>query len=734
MEKFMQSCCKGGRGRDCALWLAGGLLATACLPTAAAVTDVSSVDIQSPGAAALLEEISVTATRLPLASFDVPASIDIVGSDAIHNNRLGLNLSESLGVVPGLLARDRQNYAQDTQISIRGFGARAPFGVRGVRLYLDGIPATQPDGQGQVSHFNMDSADRVEILRGPFSALYGNSSGGVIQMFSADHLGSSAVSGGITAGSFGTWRLAAGVGSSVNAPKTIDYKLDYSRFRTDGFRDHSGARRDSFNGKINWRISETRQLSLVVNGLYAPEAEDPLGLTRVQFDENPSQATAAATQFNSRKGAAQTQAGLIYDWQLGGRQSLRVLGYFGHRNIEQYLAIPVGAQARASSSGGVIDLRTDYGGSDARWSYLGLLGTRKFSLVAGLSYDDLTQHRLGYNNYMGDQLGVRGDKRRDERNRVYDLDQYSQASYDVTELATVLIGVRHSQVRFDSDDHYIISGNGDDSGKAGYSATTPVAGLMLRADKSLHFYASYGEGFETPTFAELAYQANGGSGLNFGLVPARTHNSELGAKLRPQPNTAINIAVFEASTRDELAVATNTGGRSTFQNIDRTRRRGAEASLSADLPRQFRLRVAVTALEAIVRDSYTTCAATPCAAANVIVPAGNRIPGVPKSNASANLRWGKDVGWNASIDASFVGKVAVNDSNSEFAPSYSLFALTAGHTADFSQMRVQSFVRCDNCFDRDYMGSVIVNDGNGRFYEPGPGRSVFAGFKIDWRQ
>lgn len=709
------------------------LFAAACLQAAAASPDAANVDSAALAAPAVLEEISVTATRLPTASFDVPASIEVIDSDTIHSNKLGVNLSESLSGVAGLLARDRQNYAQDTQISIRGFGARAPFGVRGVRLILDGIPATQPDGQGQVSHFNMDSADRVEVLRGPFSALYGNSSGGVIQMFTADRPGSLAASGGITAGSFGSWRLATGVGASLNADRSADYALNYSHFQTDGFRDHSEAERDSFNGKINWQLSTSSHLSLVVNALAAPDAKDPLGLTRAQFDANPGQATATATQFNSRKSASQVQGGLIYDWQLGGGQSLRVLGYYGHRDVEQYLAIPVAAQARATSSGGVVDLNTDYGGSDARWSYIGQLGARKFSLVAGLSYDDLSQHRLGYNNYVGQQTGVRGDKRRDERNTVYDLDQYVQADYAFTDRASVLIGARHSQLSFDSADRYIVGSNGDDSGKVKYSATTPVAGLMFRANPSLHLYASYGEGFETPTFAELAYRPNGSTGLNFALVPAKTRNTEVGVKLRPLPNTAIDIAVFAANTQHELAVATNTGGRSTFQNIDRTRRRGFEASLSSDLPKAFKVRLAVTALEANVRDGYLTCTATPCTIPTTAVLAGNRIPGVPKSNASANLRWGKDVGWNASLEGSFIGRVPVNDTNSEFAPSYSLFSLSVGRVVDFNHWRAQGFLRCDNVLNRDYVGSVIVNDGNGRFYEPGAGRSVFAGLKIDWR-
>jgi iron complex outermembrane receptor protein len=719
-------------------WLGGGLLATTA-GTASADTpgEVQIAATDSPAATtadAPIETVVVTATRLPSKAFDVPASIDTVGGDDLHGNSLGVNLSENLPAIAGLLARDRQNYAQDTQISIRGFGSRSQFGVRGVRLYLDGIPATQPDGQGQVSHFNMGSADRVEVLRGPFSAMYGNSSGGVIQMFTADGSDEPIFSGGVAGGSYGTLRSSVGIRASLDPEKNIDYNLNYTTFHTDGFRDHSEARRESFNTKVGWQLSPDSKLTFVLNSFSAPDAQDPLGLTKQQFEDHPSQATAVATQFNTRKSANQTQGGVIYDWNLTPEQSIRVLGYYGQRTVEQYLAIPISAQASATHSGGVVDLNTDYGGSDARWSYVGLLGEHKFSLVAGLTFDDLSQHRLGYNDYIGTELGVKGALRRDETDQVYDLDQYLQASYDISERWSAMAGVRHSQVKFDSDDHYIVGKNGDDSGKADYSATSPVAGLMFKTTEALHLYASYGEGFETPTFAELGYRPDGGAGLNFDLNPAKTRNAEIGAKLQLRPKTQFNFAVFQANTNHELAVATNSGGRSTYLNIGHTRRQGVESSLSTEIVRDLRLQLAYTWLDATVRDDYATCSTTPCtAAAATTVPAGSKIPGVPKNNVYGELNYGKSAGWNAEFDARYVGSVQANDINTAPTPSYTLFGAATGYVFDLPHWRIRSFIRLDNLLDKDYVGSVIVNDANGRFFEPGPGRSVLAGVNLDWK-
>jgi iron complex outermembrane receptor protein len=296
--------------------------------------------------AADLPAVVVTATRTAQPAFEVPASIDVVDIGA-QPDALGVNPSEYLGGIPGLLARDRQNYAQDEQISIRGFGARSTFGVRGVRLYTDGIPATMPDGQGQVSHFNLDSAERIEVLRGPFSALYGNSSGGVIQMFTADGSDPAHVDVGLVGGSNATWRASANA-RGVSGP--FDYNLDVTHFQTDGYRDHSQAERESGNAKIGIKLGEGGTLTLLANTVSLPGAQDPLGLTHAQFLADPSGVAAVADQFDTRKSVHQTQGGAIYDQDFGGGNALRILGYYGTRSIEQFLSVPVSAQANPKLS------------------------------------------------------------------------------------------------------------------------------------------------------------------------------------------------------------------------------------------------------------------------------------------------------------------------------------------------------------------------------------------------
>ena len=685
----------------------------------------------SPPEQTNLPTVVVTATRTEQAAFDVPASINSVSLDDPTANTLGVNPSEYLATVPGLVARDRQNYAQDEQISIRGFGARSTFGVRGVRLYVDSVPATFPDGQGQVSNFNLESADRIEVLRGPFSALYGNSSGGVIQIFTADGTDPSEFRGGLVGGGNGTYRLGANARGKDGA---LDYNVDFSQFYTDGYRGHGRAERENGNAKLDFRFDGDRKLTLLANTVALPNADDPLGLTRSQFDTDPRQAQQVAVQFDTRKSVHQDQVGAIYEQKFDEQQGIRALVYYGERDVEQFQSIPVSTQIKPTSPGGVIDLDGNFGGTDLRWTYRGALADRPFDVAAGVSYDEQNQHRQGFNNYVGSVLGVTGDLRRDEQDDEYNIDEYVQATWDFADRWALSAGARHSDVRFNVDDNYITPTSPDDSSDASYSATTPVAGLMYKATQRWHVYASYGNGFETPTFNELGYRPDGTAGINFDLVPARSHNAELGSKLQVGRGGEFDVTVFQANTDHELAVATSSGGRTTYQNIDHARRQGLETSLDYPIADNWRLQGQYTYLDATFRSAFLTCpAASTCTAPNTPVAPGARIPGVPKSDFYLALRYGSVLGWNGSIETSAASNVAVNDQNTQTAPGYGLMSASVGYGFELRDAQISTFVRLNNIFNHSYVGSVIVNESNGRYYEPAPGRTIFGGFQIRWK-
>ena len=680
-----------------------------------------SAAAQAAAEQAKLPGVVVTATRTEQSPFDVPASIDRVGSDTIRDAKPQVNISESLGGVPGLLARDRQNYAQDVQISVRGFGARPTFGIRGVRLYVDGIPATLPDGQGQITNVDLGSTDRIEVLRGPFSALYGNSSGGVIQVFSEEGSGPPAVGVGAFVGSYGARR--GGVKAS-GGNGSFGYVVGASAFGTDGYRDHSEAERYIGNAKLTWR--DTNDFWTVIVNHVDLRAQDPLGLTRAQFEADPTSADPVATQFNTRKTVGQTQLGVIWEHRIDDVNSLRALIYGGTRATTQYQAIPVAPQANPLHPGGVIDLDRDYTGADLRWTARTRLAGAPFTFIAGVAYDELDEQRRGYQNFIGPVLGVQGALRRDERNDVANSDQYAQAAWELGRW-TLNAGVRNSSVRFNSKDRYIVGTNPDDSGSVRYDATLPVAGVMFKASDAIHLYATAGRGFETPTLNELAYRPNGQTGLNFGLQAAKSNSVEAGVKTRSVWGDA-NLAIFETHTDNEIATLSNVGGRATFQNVGSTRRRGVEASWSGEVRTDVRAQLAATYLDARYRDTFMTCTATPCAAPNLTVPAGNRIPGVAQTAFYSALAWAPPLGWRAGVEFRALGKVYVNDVNSDAAAGFGLVGANIGWVAKAGRVDWSAFARVDNIFDRHYAGSVIVNEGNARYFEPAPGRNWSIGF------
>jgi len=671
-------------------------------------------------APARLAPVVVTATRTEASPFEVPASIDVIGGDAIRDGRLQVNISESLGGVPGLLARDRQNYAQDVQISVRGFGARSTFGVRGVRLYVDGIPATLPDGQGQITNVDLGSAERIEVLRGPFSALYGNSSGGVIQVFTEEGSGPPTVTTSVAGGSYGTYRVGVKASGSNGA---FGYLVSGSDFSTDGYRDHSAAERRIGNMKLTWRPDDSSKLTLVVNSVALPKAQDALGLSRAQFDANPRGVDPSALKFDTRKAIDQTQFGVVYERRIDDVNSIRAILYDGHRNTEQFQAIAVATQANPLNPGGVIVLGRDYSGADLRWTARTRLNERPFTLVAGLAYDALDEHRRGYQNFVGTTLGVQGALRRDENNDVRNFDQYLQASWRFAERWTLDAGLRHSSVRFVSTDHYIVGVNPDDSGAVAYGANLPAVGLMYAVDESVHLYATAGRGFETPTLNELAYRPNGLTGLNLGLQAATSDSVEAGIKTRSAAWGDASLALFKTGTQHEIVTQTNVGGRATYQNAGATRRQGLEAAWSRELRENLRAQLAYTWLDARYHDSFKTCTVTPCAAPNLTISAGSSIPGLARSALYGMLAWAPPQGWRGAIEGRALSRVWVNDANTDAASGFVTASANLGYLAHVGAWILTGFGRVDNVFGRKYAGSVIVNEGNSRFFEPAPGRN-----------
>ncbi|MEP7275382.1 MAG: TonB-dependent receptor, partial [Betaproteobacteria bacterium] len=345
-----------------------------------------------------------------------------------------------------------------------------------------------------------------------------------------------------------------------------------------------------------------------------------------------------------------------------------------------------------------------------------------FKLSVGADTDRQHERRRGFVN----NAGVLGDLRRDEDDTVQSVDAFAEAQWSPWPFVTLTAGVRSSEVRYESADHYVTAANPDDSGSRTFVNTSPVLGAVWHATPELNVYASYGQGFETPTFAEMAYRAVG-PGLNFSLNAATSRVVEIGAKALIDGKHRLNVAVFHADTDDEIVINSATGGRTTFKNAGNTRRRGAELLYDGELPWGLRAHAALTYLDAKFTQGFT--AGTP----PLPVDAGARLPGVPSQQAYGELAWTPRGygGFSAAAEVQYVGKVYVNDRNTDFAPAYTLANVRAGLAQSIGRAALREFVRVNNVFDRKYAGSVIVGDTNGRYFEPALPRNWYVGVSLD---
>ena len=677
------------------------------------------------GSAAAQEDpagsVLITGSARAQRGADAPFAISAVTAEELRTAGPMINLSEALVRVPGLVVNNRNNYAQDLQISSRGFGARAAFGVRGLRLYADGIPATMPDGQGQVAHFDLAGAERIEVLRGPFSVLYGNSSGGVIALFGAP-VKRPLVEAAIDAGSFGLSQERLKIATPLGAG--FDLQATGSNVELEGFRPQSAAHRQLGNLRLHWQAWPADEVTFQLSD-HNQRAQDPLGLTHAQFDADARQTTSVATQFDTRKTIRQTQGGLNWKHRFGDDSVLRETAltvYDGSRGVTQWQAIAPATQANARHGGGVVDFDRAYGGTEARAT----LRLGPADVVAGLNAETQRDERRGFENFIGtgaaQLLGATGKLRRDESNRAATREAFAQAQLELGGNLELTGGARGGRVEMRTSDHFL--SNGDDSGALAFSYTNPALGLRWRLAPGWNIHASVARGFESPTLGELAYRPDGKAGFNTALTGQSSRQYELGSKWR---SAAIDVdaVLFLADTANEIGVQTNASGRSTFQNVGHTRRDGLELAGTWRVAPSLRLQGNMTLLHAVYRDGFLTCTATPCAAATVPVAAGNRISGTQRASAFAEAAW-RPGGWGElALEWQALARAAVNDTNSDYAAGHALANLRAsGRWALGDGNALEWLARIDNLLDRKVVGSVIVNDANGRFFEPGAPRSL----------
>lgn len=666
--------------------------------------------VSTASLAQTLDEVVVSASRSEQRSFDAPASVQSVGRETIQGAGPQVNLSESLNRVPGLTILDRQNYAQDLQLSIRGFGARAAFGIRGIRLLIDGIPATTPDGQGQGSSISLTSTDHIEVLRGPMAQLYGNSSGGVIQAFSKAAPTEAELGYQYFVGSCGLHRADYQMGDTLG---TVGIMADYSTMSIDGYRANSATERKQFNGKLGFDLTEQMHVNLVFNQFDMPLALDPLGLTRAQLIADPTQAGSGASKFQTRKTVLQNQLGSSATYTIDQDRSITGHAYYGTRDNLQYQAATPVTNANGLWTG----LNRAYFGVGMQYNERAVWAGTPLEWAAGYEFDRSREYRQGGATLAGQKTGA---ATRSEDNQSENSDWFVQGTALLTDTLSLSTGLRQSLVRFVSDDYYLGDGN-DGSGNVSYQATSPVLGFTWHATDQLNLYANYGKGFETPTLAEMAYKLGPAATVigqfNPTLNASSSQHYEVGTKWVPNPRSRVDFALYQIDTVDEIVTSRSVSGQTAYKNAPGTSRSGWELSGNTQITEHVALNASASMIDAHYSQAFTS--------GSTAIASGKQLPGIPQSYLFSELAWTSEPaaaakqGLRLGVELVQAGRIYANDTNTESADGHTVFNLSASQRWSLGKGALTAYARVNNVGDERYVGSVIVNQSSSQYYEPG---------------
>jgi len=649
--------------------------------------------------AVLLPPVVVSVTRSPTAAARVPFAVAVIPEREIARGRPMLGLSEALVTLPGVYIADRHNPSQDDNLSIRGFGARAAFGVRGVKILLDGIPQTLPDGQGQLSNVELAAVRSIEVLRGPSSSLYGNAAGGVISLTS-DSTTPVAVTPRmrVESGAYGMWK---GYGAVALPLAGGGLDVAGTRLVSDGFRAHSQA--STWRGSVRYHaaLSERTRLTAQLLAADSPRLQDPGALTAAEADTSPAAANPRNVTADAGKAVTQEQAGLSLVHGAAGGGSLQLALFGVRRNLDNPIAtthIRLGRWAygvRASAvrplaPGGLPLVLT--AGLDAQWQ-------RDDRLNLTLDLTDTTRNQL---------------------ERVSEVGPFLEARADLTRVVTLTVGARYDRVAFRVDDRYLA--DGDDSGSRVMAAPSGSAGLTLDLAPAARPYVSVSTSFETPTTTELANRPTGPGGFNPDLQPEQAVNYEAGVRGAVPGIGEYSLSAYQADVRDELIPFEVPGdpGRRFYRNAGSARHRGLELGVT------LRPGARLTVVGAYTYSAFRFV--TFRTATDTLD--GKTIPGVPAHYGHVSVRydWGAAL-WTA-LDATASSRLYADDANTVPIAGWHTIGVRAAWEGRAGPWRVAPFAAIQNLLDARYIGSVSVNAQFGRFFEPAPGRNAYVGIEL----
>lgn len=654
-----------------------------------------------------LEKTIVSATRIEQALEKIPAAIGVVDKEDLQLGAQQLGLDESLVKVPGLFMQNRYNFAQDLRISIRGFGARANFGIRGVKIFVDGVPQTLPDGQGSVDTIDLGSAERIEVIRGPISSLYGNASGGAILVTTESGPEIPFLESRLSFGEFDYQKYQLKTGGQTDE---FNYLLNLSHLDYGGFREHSETENTQLNSKFGWDIDASSELTATINVIDSPIANDPGALTKEQAKNDPRRARALNEAFNAGEKLEQQRIGLVYRKAFGSTHEITARNYYAWRDFENKLPFV---------DGGSVNLDRFFIGGGVMYSYTGSLAGKKNRLIAGVDVDRQDDDRKRFDNNMGSP----GDLSFDQTETVTGTGIYVQNEFHILEDLALTLGLRYDRLRFEVDDRLL--SDGDDSGSRTLDERSPKAGLRYTVAPAVNLYGNVSTSFETPTTTEFA-NPSGAGGFNPDLEPQRSTNYEIGVKGNLTNGLYFyDIALFTIDVQDELIPFEIQGmpGRDFYENAGKSTRNGLEMLLSAAPLQGLEVSLAYTYSD-FTFDKFTDD--------NGNVYDGNQIPGIPDHLIHGEIAYHHDTGIYGIVDTLYVDDFYVDNANSEENDAYAVANLRLGYLGYSGRWEFSPFFGINNIFNERYNSNVRLNAFGGRYFEPAPERNVFGGFTLGY--
>lgn len=697
------------RSRSRSAPVRAGTLGWALVALGTLLGDAGGVAAQEePDSAVALEPIFVRVLRSTGGSGS-PYAVSVAAGEELARANPGAFLEETLRSIPGLQIQNRFNLASGERIAIRGFGSRAQFGIRGIRVLVDGIPATLPDGQTSIDHLDPGALGRVELLRGPVSSLYGNAAGGVLHFESrAPTPGGPQVEARTALGSDGLRTLLGGVSGTADE---VGYRVTASRFTYDGFRRNPVAddgstygrqARTIVNGIVDVPLPSGR-LRFVANGLDMAAA-NPGSLSSELLAEGDRQAYRFNVIQDTREDTRQAQAGATWTGALGALDG-EVSAWGLRRDFE----------GRIPSD--VIGLDRTAGGARALFHGTAPTGAGTLSLGGGVELELQHDDRRNWEN----DGGAKGALSLDQLERVRGTGAFLQSRLEVRPELSLLAGVRYDRFRFQADDRFLSDG-ADDSGVRVMDAVSPSVGVVVRATDALEVYGSLATSFETPTTTELGNRPDAAGGFNPRLDPTKARTVEGGVRARLADAWRVEASLFHTALRDELVPfeVPSSPGRTFYRNAGRSHHQGWELSVEGRPSEALWTRLAYTRVDGRF-DAYVAESGS---------FAGNRIPGLAPWRLDGTLTLEHGPGF-VELRGLYQDAVPVDDANEHASPAYFLADVRVGvERLRAGTVRAAPYLAVANIFDRRYNTSVVVNAFGRRYYEPGPGRTLEVGMRV----